>query len=72
MFTSLSGKLLNKVRNVISDLTSTLKEVQKNEDGVTAVEYALILAGIAIVALVALTPLGNAIKNIFTDALNAL
>ena len=42
---------------------------QPHEDrGATMVEYALVVAGIALVAMVAVGPLGTAIHNLFDTA----
>ncbi len=48
------------------------KKLINSEEGATAVEYALIAAGVAL-AIVAIIPeLRNAIGNIFQDIINAL
>ena len=44
----------------------TLKDRLGREDGVTAVEYALIAALIAVAIILAVTFLGGAIKDVFT------
>jgi pilus assembly protein Flp/PilA len=44
-----------------------LMELVKREDGVTAPEYALIAALIAVVIIGAVTLLGQAIEGTFTD-----
>jgi pilus assembly protein Flp/PilA len=44
-----------------------LMELFKKEDGVTAPEYALIAALIAVVIIGAVTLLGEAIEGTFTD-----
>jgi pilus assembly protein Flp/PilA len=44
-----------------------LMELLKREDGVTAPEYALIAALIAVVIIGAVTLLGQAIEGTFTD-----
>lgn len=46
--------------------------VVKDEEGQTLVEYALIIALIAIVLIVALTALGGGIENTFDEISNAL
>jgi len=43
-----------------------IKNFIKEEDGVTAIEYALIAALIAGVIVVAFTSLGDSIKSLFT------
>lgn len=49
-----------------------LKNFFKNEEGQGMVEYALILGLIAIVAIVALTSVGDRVKELFSKADNAL
>ena len=44
----------------------------KEEDGVTAIEYGLIAALIAVVIIVALTLLGGALSNKFDDIATAV
>ena len=39
----------------------------KDESGVTAIEYGLIAAAIAMVLIVSAKPLGNAIGNLFNN-----
>ena len=46
--------------------------VLKSEDGPTATEYAVMLALIIIVALAAITLLGNKVNTIFTNVETAL
>lgn len=45
-----------------------MKRFFRDESGVTAVEYGLILALIAIVIVVALTTTGTGLRTIFTKA----
>ena len=47
--------------------TGILSKFHKNEKGQGMVEYALILALIAIVVIAALTPLGTKVKSAFDD-----
>jgi pilus assembly protein Flp/PilA len=44
----------------------------KNEEGVTAIEYGLIAALIAVVIITAVTSVGTALMNTFTSVANAL
>ncbi len=48
------------------------KQFLKSEDGPTATEYAVMLALIIIVALGAITGLGNTVSGIFTGVDNAM
>ena len=43
------------------------RKITREEEGASLVEYALLVALIAIVVLVALGPLGSAIKDVFTE-----
>lgn len=49
-----------------------VKNFLKSEDGPTATEYAVMLALIIIVALGAITLLGNKVNTIFTNVESAL
>jgi pilus assembly protein Flp/PilA len=44
----------------------------KNEEGVTAIEYGLIAALIAVVIIGAVTALGNGVSGTFTRVANAM
>ena len=60
----------------MSNLTLKLKaffsDIAKREEGVTAVEYALIAAGIAIAIVVVVGTLGNAISATFQSVVSKL
>ena len=43
-----------------------------NEEGVTAIEYALIASLIAVVIIIAVTNTGTAVKEVFQDICSAL
>ena len=45
-----------------------LKSLWRDEDGLTTVEYALLLALVAIAAIVAWTTLGSKVNNAVTNA----
>lgn len=56
-------------------MKSLAKKVQRflvSEDGPTAVEYAVMLALIVIVCLTAISSLGTAAKNTFTEVKNSV
>ncbi len=48
------------------------KFLGKEEDGATMVEYGIMVALIAVVCIVAVTTLGEAIETVFTDISTAL
>lgn len=49
-----------------------ISRLAKKEDGVTAIEYALIAAGIAVVIIVAVKTLGNSTSTAFNTVANAV
>lgn len=53
-------------------MTHLVARFLKDEDGATAIEYALIAAIIGIGIIAALGPLTNAIKNAFNNVSNGL
>ncbi len=53
-------------------LVKKAKTFLRSEDGPTATEYAVMLALIIIVALAAITLLGNKVKDIFTTVSTTL
>jgi pilus assembly protein Flp/PilA len=53
-------------------LTSPLVKFLKNEDGPTAVEYAVMLALIIVVCIAAITTLGTNANAVFTTVGNAV
>jgi Flp pilus assembly pilin Flp len=52
----------------IREKLSALRTLQNNEEGLTTVEYAIVLALIAIVAIGAWTALGTAVSSKAQDA----
>ena len=54
------------------NLTKSVVEFLKKEDGPTAVEYAVMLALIIVVCIAAITTLGNNAKSTFTSVGNTL
>lgn len=53
-------------------MITTVKNLLYDEDGATMVEYALILALIAIVCIAVVTALGTKVQNTFQGAGNAM
>jgi pilus assembly protein Flp/PilA len=56
---------LNKMKSFVSRLA-------KSEEGVTAIEYALIAAGIAVAIAVIVGTLGNAVSSTFQSIVDKL
>jgi Flp pilus assembly pilin Flp len=57
--------MLNQVRR-------TAQAFHEDEDGAAMTEYAIVVAGIAVVAIVAVQQLGQAIIGVFADIVSAL
>ena len=53
-------------------MKTLLKSIWRDEDGLTTVEYALLLALVAIAAIVAWTTLGKKVNNAVTNASTSL
>jgi Flp pilus assembly pilin Flp len=53
-------------------MLKTLKRLWNDEDGLTTVEYALLLVLIVVVAVTAWTTLGTNVKNKVNDVANTL
>ena len=51
----------------VSKLRAHLVELRKDERGATAIEYGLIVAGIAIVILASVFAVGEELNSLFTD-----
>jgi Flp pilus assembly pilin Flp len=58
--------------SLISYLGGLLARLRHDEDGQGLAEYALILVFVAVVAVVALTFLGNQISNLLSQVANSL
>jgi pilus assembly protein Flp/PilA len=52
--------------SAMSNLIAGVKRFIKEEEGVTAIEYALIASLIAIVIIAAVATVGNVLNNVFT------
>jgi pilus assembly protein Flp/PilA len=57
---------MNKLNQMYNDLQSKLQSTLKDEKGATMIEYALMVALIAVVVVVAVGPLGLAAQGMFT------
>ncbi len=51
---------------------NSLKRRMTKEEGQGMVEYGLIIAVIAVVVLIALTPVGTAVSDVFTSIVNSI
>ena len=58
--------------NILSKLQSFVSDFSKSEEGVTAVEYGLIAAGIAIAIVTVVGVLGNSISATFQSIVTKL
>jgi pilus assembly protein Flp/PilA len=52
-------------------LTLTFREFLKDERGATAIEYAMIAAGIAVAVVATVTALGSSVSSMFTTVKSA-
>lgn len=57
---------------MLDRIRSEWRALADDEAGATMVEYAIVTAGIAVVAIVAVQSLGAAIVGIFNDIISAL
>ncbi|WP_199540743.1 Flp family type IVb pilin [Paraburkholderia kururiensis] len=51
----------------MSKIINLVKQIVRDEDGVTAIEYGLIAALIAVVIMGAVSTVGTDLKNVFTS-----
>lgn len=63
---------MTKLYNMYFNMMTNLKNNLKNENGQGMVEYVLIIAFIAIVVMLAITPLGDAIALKFKEVTGKL
>ena len=54
-------------RTILTKIRARVENFLKREDGPTAVEYAVMLALIVVVCIAAITALGTAANNTFTN-----
>ncbi|TAJ16940.1 MAG: Flp family type IVb pilin [Dehalococcoidia bacterium] len=57
---------------MLKQVRRTAQTLHEEEDGAAMTEYAIVVAGIAVVAIVAVQQLGQAIIGVFTDIVSAL
>lgn len=60
------------LENEMKTLWKNIQQFLRDEEGVTAIEYALIAALIAVVIIAAVTFVGNEVNDTFTEIGNAL
>ena len=60
------------MKNLISSIKRFALSLFKRDDGVTAIEYALIASAIAVVIIVAVKALGVELSSIFSSITTAL
>jgi pilus assembly protein Flp/PilA len=66
--TAILVKSIIMKNEIVNKFNSTIKKINSQDNGVTAVEYALIIGLIAIVIIGAVTFLGTNISNLFSKA----
>jgi pilus assembly protein Flp/PilA len=59
-------------RNTMNKLIQSAKQFMSNEEGVTAIEYGLIAALIAVVIVATVGDVGKALNTVFTSVKTAL
>lgn len=64
--------MLQLVGLIVPDLWNRTKQLLREEDGATAVEYGLLVALIAAAIIFAVTVLGQQIESIFCNVVGAL
>lgn len=57
---------------MVMSMLATMLGIGRDEEGQTMAEYGLLLAGIAVVVMVAVLLLGPAIANTFQEVINSL
>ncbi|MES2586869.1 MAG: Flp family type IVb pilin [Pseudomonadota bacterium] len=60
------------MQNQANKMKSFISSLVKSEEGVTAIEYALIAAGIAVAIAVIVGTLGNSVSSVFQSVVNKL
>lgn len=57
---------------MLKQLKGSVRRLHVDEDGAAMTEYAIVVAGIAVVAIVAVQAVGTAIIGVFNDIVTAL
>jgi pilus assembly protein Flp/PilA len=57
-----------RIRKELRQMFTTLKKFIKDEEAPTAVEYAIMVAGIAVLIVVVVFALGGKVKSTFNEA----
>ena len=57
---------------MIAHMKSAVAAFLRDEEGASGIEYALIVARVAVVIVAFVTPVGNAVKGMFQDLVDVL
>ena len=57
---------------MIANMKSAVVNFLRDEEGASGIEYALIVAMVAVVIVAFVTPVGNAVKGMFEDLVEKL
>ena len=63
---------MTKLQALCADAKNGLRHFWTNERGATAIEYAIIAAGIAVVLVTAVSAIGTSLKSSFTSVATGL
>ena len=63
---------MTRLQTLCESTGQQFRRFRANESGATAIEYALIAVGIAVVIVAAVTSIGTSVKGAFTSASNGL
>jgi pilus assembly protein Flp/PilA len=60
------------LQNLSSPIIASVVRFMRDERGATAIEYAMIASGVAVVIAAAITSLGSNVKGLFTSVATSL
>lgn len=60
-----SGNVVRRNDTMFATLIQTIRKLGQDEDGAAAIEYGLIAAGIALLLVTAITPIGTSLAAMF-------
>ena len=61
-----------RIRRLTGDLKSMFKRFLRDETGATAIEYGLIVAGVALAIIAVVNSIGGDLQNTYSDVSNDL